>query len=77
MAGLITILAALVPFVIWLWQRHDAAKDDPRNKLSAAKDENSKTVALGSAADVNALLTDRLDRVRPQNPNPGSGSSGG
>lgn len=70
MAGIITILAALIPFAIWIIKIRYATKTDPKNELSAARNENAKTVALGTDADVNALLERRIDRVRPSNVNP-------
>ena len=63
-ASIIAILAALIPFGIWLWKRKAAKDDSPEAK----RDEIHKAIADGDADTVNRLLDDL--RLHPPSNNP-------
>jgi hypothetical protein len=67
MAGIITILAALVPFGVWLWQRHDAKVDDPKNQQKKRYETIDSDLAKGdslAATEHASLDLDELERLR-------------
>ena len=55
-ASILAILAALVPFGIWLWRRKVARDSSPEEK----RDEIHKAIAKSDADTVNILLDDAL-----------------
>lgn len=66
-AGIIAILAALIPLVVFLVRRRIAKKDDPKVQLQKANDETDKMVATGNADALNTLLDDDLRGVPDEN----------
>ena len=83
-AGIIAILAALVPFVIWLYRSHASAKADPKTENETRYEQINNDLAAGDgvragldgSADLDEL--DRLERLRDagqgdqRGPNPGA-----
>lgn len=70
-AGIIAILAALIPFVIWLWKRAAAKKDDPNEKSEVMREQMAKAILKGDPERVNILLDDKLNRLHNLQNNPG------
>lgn len=67
MPGVITILAALIPFAIWLWKRHAAVQDDPKTQQAKRYEiiDSDIAKAQSGAATVHASADlDELERLR-------------
>lgn len=67
MPGIITILAALIPFGIWLWKRSAAKADDPKTQNANRYEQIDQDIAKGdgTAAGVHgAADLDDLDRLQ-------------
>lgn len=76
MGGILTILAALIPFVIWLWKRRAARKDDPRTQHEERLTQIDRAIAKSDGDSVNRQLDDSLQRLRDSEGDLG-GQSGG
>jgi hypothetical protein len=76
-AALAPLIAALAPLLAQWMLRRWAAADDPRNQFQEEKDENAKVVIQSDATDLNVLLDERLNRVRPPAGGAVGGQSGG
>ncbi len=60
-AAILSILAALVPFCIWLWRRRAARQDAPE----ARRNEIDTAIAAADAKKVNELLDDEVRSIPP------------
>jgi hypothetical protein len=63
-ASILAILAALVPFLIWLWQRHARREEDPYEKHIEHREELAREIIRHDEARANRSLDDDLDRLR-------------
>ena len=67
MSAVLAILAALVPFVIWLVKRKAALDELPATRLKRHEDEAREVIADRDVKRVNAILDERL-RALGRNP---------
>lgn len=75
-AAIIAIIAAVVPFAIWLWKRRAEKADDPQQQHRKRYEQIEKDIArrdstgstLHGGDDLDAL--DRLRRARDQRRGP-------
>ena len=68
-AAILAILAAIIPFGIWLLKRKAARDDSPEAK----RDEIHEAIAKGDANDVSRLLDDTLRMPAPKGKSNSSG----
>jgi len=74
--GILSILAALIPFVIWLWKRKAAQHDDPvaqhRARVAAIDrqlaDADPLALTVGADADLDDLERLRAARAKAIGP---------
>lgn len=59
--AILPILSALIPFVIGLYSKKQAADATPENRFLTQQDENDKAIVTGKAAN---LLNDRLCQLQ-------------
>ena len=62
--AILTILAALIPFAIWLWKRAAAEHDDPLQKHENHREQIAKEIVRNDEASANRSLDDDLDKLR-------------
>src|SRR5712671_4155169 len=62
-ASLWTILAALVPLLVWLIRRHFARQDDPINQTEKRHEEIAHEIIANDEAAANSALDDDLRRL--------------
>jgi type VI protein secretion system component VasK len=63
-AAILAILAALVPFLIWLWKRRDAREDNPQTQHDQKREQIAREIARSDEAGANRSLDDDLERLR-------------
>ena len=63
MSAVLAILAALVPFVIWLVKRKAAHDELPATRLKRHEDEAREVIADRDVKRVNAILDQRLRAI--------------
>ena len=63
-ATILTLLATLVPFAIWLWKRHAAKTDDPTQQHELHREQIAKEIIHDDEAAANRSLDDDLDKLR-------------
>jgi len=63
LSGLVAIGAALVPFIIWLWKRHDANIDDPGNEQKKRYETIDSDIAKGNSLVATQHASDDLDEL--------------
>lgn len=63
-AAILTILAALIPFLIWLWKRKAAESDDPINKRVKWREDAENEIAKDDEVGANVRINDALARFR-------------
>jgi hypothetical protein len=69
--SLLTILAALLPFAIWLYKRHAAIEADPIQQYEEHREQIAKEILRSDEAAANRSLDDDLDRLRALQSDPG------
>jgi hypothetical protein len=74
-AAVVSLIATVIGFVVWLIKRKAANAELPGNILKKYEDEARKIIADGG--DVNALLDDRLRAIGRNTRGQGSGASQG
>ena len=62
-AAILTILAALIPFGIWLYRRRAAENDDPQAQHEKHREQIAKEILRNDEASANRSLDDDLDRL--------------
>ena len=62
--AILGILAALIPFVIWLWKRHDAKTDDPWQQHENHREQIAKEIIHNDETSANRSLDADLDKLR-------------
>ncbi len=62
--AIFTILAALIPFGIWLYKARAKRKADPAVQNQERKEQIAKEIITRDAEAVNRSLDDDLERVR-------------
>jgi hypothetical protein len=62
--SILAILAALVPFVIWLWKRHARQEEDPYEQHLEHREQLAREIIQRDEALANRSLDDDLDRLR-------------
>jgi len=63
-ASIITILAALIPFAIWLYKRRAAVNDDPWEQHEKHREQIAKEIIHNDEAAANRSLDEDLDRLQ-------------
>ena len=63
-APILAILAALVPFVIWLWKRRAARKDDPKRQTEKRVESIHHEIATHNETGANLRVDSLLTRAR-------------
>jgi hypothetical protein len=77
-AAVVSLIATVIGFVVWLIKRKAANAELPGNILKKYEDEARKAIAArDSAAGVNILLSDRLRAIGRNTSGQGSGASQG
>ena len=61
--AILTILAALIPFGIWLYRRRAAENDDPQEQHEKHRAQIAKEIIRNDEASANRSLDDDLDRL--------------
>ena len=74
MSAVLAILAALVPFVIWLVKRKAALDELPATRLKRHEDEAREVIADRDIKRVNIILDQRLHSISRNIIRQGSGS---
>ena len=62
--AILGILAALIPFAIWLWKRAAAKHDDPAEQNENHRETIAKEILRNDETAANRSLDDDLDRLR-------------
>ena len=62
--AIVGILAALIPFAIWLWKRHAATQDDPWQQHEKHQEAIAKEIIHNDEAAANQSLDADLDKLR-------------
>ena len=63
-ASIIAILAAVVPFAIWLWRRKVAKDINPIEEYRKAVNENNTIIVKGDTDALNIKLESELNKLR-------------
>jgi len=63
-ATILTLLAALIPFAIWLYKRASARKDDRQYRHELRRQQMAREVIRNDEAAANRSLDDDLDELR-------------
>jgi Flp pilus assembly protein TadB len=61
--SILTILAALVPFVIWLWKKRDQQQSDPDENFKRRSEQIAREIVQRDPAAANRALDDDLERL--------------
>jgi hypothetical protein len=61
--AILGILAALIPFAIWLWKRHAATEDDPWQQHENHRETIAKEIIHNDEAAANQSLDADLDKL--------------
>jgi uncharacterized protein YpmS len=69
-AAILTLLAALVPFLIWAYKRHVAEEENPVAKKAKTDEEIDHAIATDDVDAINKFVHNKLQ-------NKGSGDSSG
>jgi hypothetical protein len=69
--SLLTILAALIPFAIWLWKRSAAKSDNALQQHEQHREQIAKEIILNDEAAANRSLDADLDKLRSLQSDPG------
>jgi len=62
--AILGILAALIPFAIWLWKRAAAKHDDPAQQHENHREQIAKEIVRNDEASANRSLDADLDKLR-------------
>lgn len=62
--AILGILAALVPFAIWLYKRHAATQVDPQQQHENHREEIAKEIVRNDESSANRSLDADLDKLR-------------
>lgn len=62
-ASIIAIIAAIVPFVIWLWRRKVAAKESPENNHVKRYETIDRDIISGASKRATSHATDDLEHL--------------
>ena len=63
-ATILTILAALIPFVIWLWKRAASRADDAWQQHEKHREQIAQEIIRDDQAAANRSLDADLDKLR-------------
>lgn len=63
-ASILTILAALIPFLIWLWKRRVAREDSPEEKQREWMRQAEREIASDDAGSASVRVNDALAELR-------------
>ena len=73
-AAIVSLIAAVFGFVVWLIKRKAANDELPGTVLKNYEDEARSVIAARDVAGVNILLDDRLHSINRHSSGQGSGS---
>lgn len=59
-AAILTILAAVVPFFIWLYKKKAAEAEDPVKQEKDSNEKLDKAIADGDTDTINEFMHDKL-----------------
>ena len=62
--GAVAILAAVIPFGIWLWRRRIQKHDDPKTKNQKRREQIAREIVHNDERGANRSLDDDLNRLR-------------
>lgn len=62
-AGIISIVASIIGFVIWLWKRNANEAVKPQTVLNKYEDEARKIIASGGQRSINEYFDQRLRNI--------------
>ena len=74
-AGIISIVASVIGFIIWLWKRNANEAAKPQTVMNKYEDEARKIIASGGQRSLNEYFDQRLRNI--QNNSSGQGSNQG
>jgi hypothetical protein len=69
-AAILGLLSVVVPFLIWVYKRHEAKQDDPVFQKEKKDEELEKAIATNDVDAINVFVHDKLQ-------DKGSSNSGG
>jgi hypothetical protein len=75
----LAILAALIPFLVWLWRRRDAKQDDPKTENAKRYEQIDQDIAKGDSNTAtlhSSSALDELDRLQNSGADRSSGPTG-
>ena len=62
-AGIISIVASVIGFVIWLWKRNASENAKPQTVMNKYEDEARKIIAAGGQRSLNEYFDQRLRNI--------------
>jgi hypothetical protein len=74
MTAIVSLVATIIGFAIWLIKRRAANDELPQTQLKKYEDQARSVIAASDSAGVNVLLDDRLHSISRNSSGQGSGS---
>jgi len=75
-AGIISIVASVIGFIIWLWKRNADEAAKPQTVLNKYEDEARKIIAAGGQRSINEYFDQRLRNISNNSSGQGSHQTG-
>lgn len=75
-AGIISIVASVIGFIIWLWKRNANEAAKPQTVMNKYEDEARKIIASGGQRSLNEYFDQRLRNISNNSSRQGNDQNG-